>query len=424
MLNLNVLNEDTSIDCIAKSLEKLIMLKIGHIEIKDSLQFLNTSLDTLVTNLEDYADKKRKANESFMDAKKRIFKNTYKYFEKNWSHLDDEAFNLLTRKGYYPYEYVTSSDVLKEENLPKIEHFYSELAGKGITETNYQHVQKMWDIFGMKTLKDLHDLYLTTDVVLLADVFETFRENILEKYELDPAHFMTAPSLTWTAGLKKTGVELQILTDPDMSMFVDKGLMGGISMISYPYANNEDGFIFYCDANNLYGFAMSQYLPKDGFKWMDTKTHDWIRQFEDMKFEEDEGFGYFVEVDLEYPEELHHKHNNYPCAPEKMKVSIDELSPHQKKLREELKAGPATEKLCLTLKNKEKYILHHKNLLQYMKLGLKLKKVHRVLQFNQSRWLKEYIDMNTSFRQEALSKFEKDLFKLMNNAFFGKVMLY
>ena len=82
MLNLNVLNEDTSIDCIAKSLEKLIMLKIGHIEIKDSLQFLNTSLDTLVTNLEDYADKKRKANESFMDAKKRIFKNTYEYFEK------------------------------------------------------------------------------------------------------------------------------------------------------------------------------------------------------------------------------------------------------------------------------------------------------------------------------------------------------
>ena len=123
MLNLNVLNEDTSIDCIAKSLEKLTMLKIGHIEIKDSLQFLNTSLDTLVTNLEDYADKKKKANESLLDAKKRVFRNTYKFFERDWSHLGDEAFNLLTCKGFYPYEYVTSIDVLKEENLPKIENF-------------------------------------------------------------------------------------------------------------------------------------------------------------------------------------------------------------------------------------------------------------------------------------------------------------
>ena len=424
MLNLNVLDEDTPIDCIAQSLEKFTMLKIGHIEIKDSLKFLNASLDTLVNNLEDYADKNKLQNETFIDAKKRVFGNTYKYYEKYWSHLDEEAFNLLTRKGVYPYEYITSIDVLKEDKLPNIEDFNSELTGKGITEADFKHVKEMWKIFGMKTLEDLHNLYMETDVMLLADVFETFRENILKKYKLDPVHFMTAPSLTWTAGLKKTKVELQILTDPDMCMFVDQGLMGGISMISHPYAKNEDGFIFYCDANNLYGYAMSQYLPKDGFQWMDTKTHDWIKIFEDMKFEEDEGFGYFVEVDLEYPKELHSKHNNYPCAPEKMKVSIDELSPHQQQLREELKAGPATEKLCLTLHNKEKYILHHKNLLQYMKLGLKLKKVHRVLQFNQSRWLKEYIDMNTSFRQKALSKFEKDLFKLMNNAFFGKVIFF
>ena len=205
-------------------------------------------------------------NESFIDAKKRVFGNTYKYYEKYWSHLGEEAFNLLTRKGVYPYEYITSIDVLKEDKLPNIEDFNSELTGKGITETDFKHVKEIWKIFGMKTLEDLHNLYMETDVMLLADVFETFRENILEKYKLDPVHFMTAPSLTWTAGLKKTRVELQILTDPDMCMFVDQGLMGGISMISHPYAKNEDGFIFYCDANNHYGYAMSQYLPMDGYQ--------------------------------------------------------------------------------------------------------------------------------------------------------------
>ena len=136
------------------------------------------------------------------------------------------------------------------------------------------------------------------------------------------------------------------------------------------------------------------------------------------------GIGYFLEVDLDYPDILHDRHNNFPCAPEKLKVDIEELSPHQKQLREHFQAGPGTEKLVLTLKHKRNYILHHSNLKQYLELGLELKKVHRVLQFNQSRWLKKYIDLNTHFRQQANNKFEKDLYKLMNNAFFGKVCLF
>ena len=202
-------------------------------------------------------------------------------------------------------------------------------------------------------------------------------------------------------------------------MFIDKSLLGGVSMVAHPHAHSNFGFIFYCDANNLYGWAMMQYLPTGGFQWVDPNSQDWKEKISNI--EDEMGKGYFLEVDLHYPEYLHDLHDNFPCAPEKIKVDIDQLSPHQKKLKEQIKAGPATEKLVLTLHNKTNYILHHRNLKQYLELGLELKKVHRVLEFNQRAWLKKYIDLNTSFRKEALSKFEKDLFKLMNNAFFGKV---
>ena len=414
-MNLNVLSNDTKIDCIAKSLEKFTVLKIGHVHIKDSLQFLNTGLDTLVCNLKKYGQSR---NESLS----KTFKYTHEYFKETWPHLNEDVFEMFTRKGVYPYEYIDSLSILDEDELPAKENFNSELTRSGISDPDYEFVKEMWDKLGMTTLRDLHDVYMAIDVCLLADVFETFRSNILEKYKLDPAHFMTAPGLTWTAGLKVTKVELELLTDPDMSMFIDRALIGGVSMVAHPQAHAKDGFVFYCDANNLYGYAMSQYLPTGGFQWIDPALeNDWGSKI--CSLEDEGGIGYFLEVDLDYPEHLHDSHNNYPCAPEKIKVDIEELSPHQKELREQIQAGHSAEKLVLTLKNKKNYILHHRNLKQYLELGLELKKVHRVLQFNQSPWLKKYIDMNTQFRQEANNKFEKDLYKLMNNAFFGKVCL-
>ena len=413
-MNLNVLDEDTKIDCIAKSLEKFTVLKIGHIHIKDSLQFLNGSLDTHVSNLKKYG-------ESRNQPLSKTFKYTYEYFKENWPQVDEKYFEKLTRKGVYPYEYMTSISVLDEDKLPAKHEFKSELTRSEITDADYDFVKEMWVKLGMTTLRDLHDIYMAIDVCLLADVFETFRENILKKYKLDPAHFTTAPSLTWTAGLKVTGVKLELLTDVDMSMFIDKALLGGVSKVAHPHAHAKFGFVFYCDANNLYGWAMIQYLPTGGFQWIDPKTYDWDTKIRSL--EDEMGIGYFLEVDLDYPEDLHDIHNNFPCAPEKLKVDIEELSPHQKQLREHFQAGPSTEKLVLTLKHKRNYILHHSNLKQYLELGLELKKVHRVLQFNQSCWLKKYIDLNTHFRQQANNKFEKDLYKLMNNAFFGKVCI-
>ena len=175
-------------------------------------------------------------------------------------------------------------------------------------------------------------------------------------------------------------------------------------------------YIMYLDANNLYGWAMSQYLPNGGFRWMTEKQ---INNINLSKYNGNNKKGLILEVDLSYPEQLHDLHNDYSLAPEKVKVGENMLSNIAKKYK--ISTG-LVHKLIPTLCNKEKYVLHYRNLQLYTDLGLKITKVHRVLEFNQSPWLKEYIDFNTEKRTNAKNAFEKDFFKLMNNSVFGKTM--
>ena len=249
---------------------------------------------------------------------------------------------------------------------------------------------------------------------------------------MDPAHFITAPGLSWTACLKLTKVQLELLRDPDMVMFIDMTMNGGVSVVLFPFARANHAefgdkyssklpfnWILYVDANNLYGWAMLQYLPTGGFEWVDvTERENWAEFILQQKDEQD--VGYMLEVDLEYPDELHDSHDNFPCAPERMVIKKEYLSDTQKLMGEEVGEKYKSEKLCLTLENKVKYKLHYRNLKQYIKLGMKLTKVHRVLKFKQSQWLKPYIEWNTKLRQEASNPFEVSLYKLMNNSFFGK----
>jgi len=179
-------------------------------------------------------------------------------------------------------------------------------------------------------------------------------------------------------------------------------------------------YIMYLDANNLYGWAMSQYLPTGGFKWLTEKQ---INKINLAKYNEDSNKGLILEVDLEYPKELHDLHNDYPLGPQKIKVTDNMLSGYCKKIQNKFKISTGlVHKLIPTLCDKEKYVLHYRNLQLYLDLGLKIKKVHRVLEFNQSPWLKQYIKFNTLKRTQAKNTFEKDFFKLMNNSVFGKTM--
>ena len=372
-------DEDDSEDIDDEEPKKKNIVK--QLRFIDSFRFMASSLDKLSSNLD-----------------KSCFTNTSRYY-------DGKQLELLLRKGVYPYEYMDSIERLAEKKLPPKESFYSRLSGDGISDEDYEHAQRVWETFGMTTLRDYHDLYNQSDVLLLADIFENFRDVCSDNYGLDPAWYYTAPGLAWDAALKITDVKLELLSDPDMLLMIEKGIRGGISMISNRYgkANNpymgskfdnteETRFISYLDANNLYGWAMSKPLPTHGFKWMD-----------DAEKETWKSVPCILEVDLEYPEHLHDLHNDYPLAPESLKIGrVDKLIPN--------------------LNNKTNYVIHYENLKLYESLGLKITKIHRGIKFEESTWLKQYIDLNTTLRAKANNEFEKDFFKLMNNSVFGKTM--
>ncbi|XP_068695967.1 uncharacterized protein [Montipora foliosa] len=339
--------------------------------------------------------------------------------------------DLMSQKGVYPYDFMDSFDKFNEK-LPPKEEFYSILNDEDITDDQYKHAKNVWNTFNLKNMGEYHDLYLKSDILLLADVFENFRKTCLQYYKLDPCHYFTSPGLSWDAMLKMTDIKLELMTDIDMFQFIEKGMRGGISYIANRYgkANNKymktydekapSKYIMYLDANNLYGWAMSQYLPTGGFRWMTEKQ---INNINLSKYSENSKKGSILEVDLAYPKELHDLHNDYPLAPEKVKVNKDMLSNYCQEIADKFNVSTGlVHKLIPTLSNKEKYVLHYRNLQLYTDLGLKITKVHRVLEFNQSPWLKEYIDFNTQKRTNAKNAFEKDFFKLMNNSVFGKTM--
>ena len=231
---------------------------ISHtIRFIDSFRFMSTSLDKLVNNLPETA-----------------FQNVGKYYT-------NEKLDLIKRKGVYPYEYMDSIERFKETRLPLKESFYSSLNGKDISNEDYEHAKKVWNAFEMESLEDYHELYNKTDTLLLADVFENFRDICSSNYGLDPAHYYTSPGLAWDACLKITEIKLELLSDVDMLLMIEKGIRGGVSMVSkrFARANNKymgekfnrekvSRYIQYLDANNLYGMAMSMKLPTHGFKWM------------------------------------------------------------------------------------------------------------------------------------------------------------
>ena len=364
--------------------------KYFKIVFKDSMKFIKSSMEALVNNLP-----------------KDAFKNLEKYFT-------PEQTKILKQKGFFPYDYLDNIEKLKDSKPPPQKAFYSKLTGKGINNYNYNHVLNVWKSFNMKTLKDYLELYNESDVLLLADVFENFRDICLKNYGLDPVYYYTAPGLAWDACLKMTKINLELLSDVDKLLMIEKGIRGGISIISNRYgkANNKymkdfnkiepSKYLMYVDANNLYGWAMSEKLPVHSFKWMSNKEIENL--FNNQIVQVWEKTPCILEVDLEYPEELHDLHNDYPLCPER--VECDK----------------GVKKLIPNLRNKNNYVVHYKNLMQCLRLGMKLKKIHRGIKFIEAAFLKPYIDKNVILRTQAKNNFEKDFFKLMNNAVFGKTM--
>ncbi|KYN07979.1 hypothetical protein ALC62_01044 [Cyphomyrmex costatus] len=341
-----------------------------------------------------------------------LSKDKLRVVQREFCNLSAENFDLLTRKGIFPYEYIDSVEKLDDTCLPPRESFYSSLTDSTVSESDYAHALNVWQQFSIRTLGEYSDLYLKTDVLLLTDIFENFRDSCVASYGLDPAYYYTLPGFTWDAMLKHTGVKFELLTDVDMVLFIERGIRGGLSQCSnrYAQANNKymqsydpskpSTYLMYYDVNNLYGWAMCQPLPYADFQWVDD-----VENFDVTTVALDSPTGYILEVDLEYPQHLHDVHADLPFCPTREKPP-----------------GKREDKLLATLCDKQRYVIHYRNLHQCTRHGLRITKIHRILRFTQSPWLRDYIELNTKFRTLAKNDFEKNLYKLMNNAVFGKTM--
>ena len=435
------------LDCIPINAQKFKTLSVDRFKILDSLAFLNSSLDNLLKNLPN--DKKTRLR-SICDT--------------------DDQFELVNRKLVLPYEKITSLDWLEQDISYDRHDYFSSLSLGMPAQEAMDHLFKVAQAFKLKNNRDLHDLYLKVDVMGLADVFEHFRTICLEDYTLDPVAYLGLPGFAWDSMLKKTGVELDLLSDPEMYQFCEAGKRGGISMAGHRYskANNPDllpeapeehravheknmkrtldkttapkeylqwckanghdaskptTWIYYIDCNNLYSLPQLGKLPHRNFRWVDASEFD-------PHAVQDGEEACIVEVDLSYPEHLHDEHSNLPLAPETITIHEEMLSDYSLKTKrqmenknEDQELRKATiKKLVPHLGPRKNYIVHSANLKFYLEHGMILEKVHRVLKFEQTAWMKPWIEFNTAKRTCAKNDFEKDYYKLMCNAVFGKTM--
>ena len=279
---------------------------------------------------------------------------------------------------------------------------------------------KVWSLFNCNTLEDYLLLYLKVDVLLLTDVFENFRMMGQVHFGLCPLHFRTLPGYSFEAMKKKTDVVLELIRDPEIFTMFKNGIRGGNCFCNYRHlkANNKymanfdnnlpESYLWYIDANNLYGKAMIQKLPIGRFEILDLENDNIFAENmsseQILNIESDGFYGYMLEIDAHVPKELHDFFNDFPFFPQKQ--SFSEKS--------------KTKKLISSLYPVENYVLHIKMLQLALKCGIVLDKIHKVVRFQQSAWLQPYIIGNNDMRTMSKTKFEKDFWKLLNNSTFGK----
>ena len=379
-----------------------------NIKLLDSLAFLQTGLGQLVEQL-------RMSGCEF---------NLMNDLVEN----EDEK-RMLVRKGVFPYSLVTSFDKLYSvTDCPEKHEFYDLLSETNITNEDYNHALKVWHMFKPKNLMEYAVIYCKTDVRLLAEAVFDMREKIWRDFKLDICAYLSLPMLSKDMWLKHSGQSLDLLYDQEMSFLVMNSIRGGLCFINQRSAGEgslheemesvlKKGHIFYLDINNLYGFAMSMALPHSDFKWM---TDEEVERFDPMVDIDVNGErGFILEVDLEYPEELHDAHNSFPLAPEKFVITEDDLSPYSKDCYDAIYRTSesyyyAQEKLTTTFKDKKNYVVHGFNLHYYLSSGLKLKKIHRIISFKQANSIAGYVEYCTEQRRLAKTESEKAYWKVRN----------
>ena len=402
------------------NMEKFRTLHIGRINFVDSIAMLPTSLQELVKNLRD-------SNHPFP------LIDQLPPFQQYSEHK-----NLLLEKGVYPYEWASSvNKLLETTSFPPHSAFYSVLSQQNISTRDYEHGLNVFSKFEHEDMLDYCHLYCRLDTVLLLEVVTAFRTMVMTEFGLDSTMYISTPQLAFDCMLRTLKKPIDLMTDSEMIMMCEQNVRGGVCFVNERHVKLDDytkgdteskiqDHLFYIDANNLYSVAQSSPMPEGDYGWC--SENDLKILFKDiLSIPVDNEIGFILEVDLEYPTDLHESHSSMPLMPEKDTFQYQDLSPFSQESLRVLQGNKAAieykaEKLVTNVKNKTNYVLHYRNLQTYMNAGIKLKKIRRAIKFTQSRYLKPYIESCTSKRQNAKTKFEKMLFKLFMNSVYGKFL--
>lgn len=329
--------------------------------------------------------------------------SSFKFIGKEISNMPTLELKDLNKKLPFPYEYITSFEVLRERTLPTDkESWYSKLKGTSPSAELISEAHHVFNKLKCKKIEDYMKVYLRVDVLLLSEVFEAFRDIAISDTSLDPLNYFTTPGLAWDAALSKSRQSLELMSDPELvSFFTSKGsIRGGISSVSelkYHEITNASS-IHYFDVTNLYGYAMTFKLPVGNFKKISTNSNEEIMNII-TKWDINDEIGYIFEVDIDYPSDLSDKHNALPFLVEHING-----------------------KLIPCIRDKKNYHCHIIILKQAIMHGLILRRVIRAYSFTQKAWLKEYVTCNTIKRTQTKDEAMRNYYKLMNNAVYGKTM--
>ena len=349
---------------IPKTNEEYITVKYGCIRFIDSYRFLSESLDNLVKNLDEDD-----------------FKILKKEFPDKWRYLN--------KKLAYPYEYFNSiNDYKKPVNDLKKEDFFSKLKNDYPDDDEIERTKEIIKLFNIKDGEQLTRLYCKTDVILLADVFEKFVKVSTKEYKINPLYCVSLPGYTYQCALKYTNIKLQTLQDKDLILLIDNNIRGGISSVmGNRYVKSDENIkILYIDATNLYGDSMSQMLPYDEIEmWHGHPDKYWNWLDGILNTPDDSEIGYFLEVDLKYPDNIKQQTRYFPFCPENKKINPDKYNEYMNSIKPE--NYTKSKKLICDWTDKKKYLIHYRMVKFYVRHGMVVEKIHEIISFKQSKWL-------------------------------------
>ena len=419
--------------CIAQSSERFKRIDLCGVSLVDSMSHLNASLQSLLD---------RVTNKGTQIQRCQILKKQMSQFlhNKRGLPLDSSVWEMLARKGVFPYGWFDNFDKLNAHSLPPIEAFISDLTGDSITPEEYAYAQEVWSATRCQTFGCYHDVYLITDVLALAEVMLAYSRFSMTHYGIDPIHYASAPAAAFDAMMQMTNAKIELISDVEIYRAFEQAIRGGVAMAVHPHTvahnkytrltegdeslaeRDDDSFIVSLDENNMYGGAMSRFLPSSGFRWL---THEEVANFRLATLSEEDGpVGFLLDVDLQFPRELHDYFNDFPPAPESIMVEDKWLSELQRQAFNTEKRA-RSQKLVPHLNDHRHYHVHGCTLKLYLTLGVVVSKVHRILTFQQTQLIKPWVDLNTSLRKKAAEigdTLAVEQAKLMVNATYGKTL--